>query len=111
MFSKKDTRLQVNLHEELLDALLYGLDDTPQFAAFVGGHAGSHHGATDAARPSQRDLAGDEDVGDVLVFAQQRQVQDNLNGLRIRRHDDELRDSSVERLCSFVCALLQLAVM
>ncbi len=33
-----------------------------------------------------------------LVLCQQRQVQDNLNGLRISCHDDELRDAAVQRL-------------
>lgn len=34
-----------------------------------------------------------------LVLAQKRQVQQNLNGLRVRRHHNKLGDASVQCLC------------
>ena len=33
-----------------------------------------------------------------LVLAQQRQVQEDLEGLRVRSHDDELGDATIQRL-------------
>lgn len=42
--------------------------------------------------------ARQEDVGHVLVLAQQRQMQQDLDRLRVGRQDDELGDAAVERL-------------
>ena len=47
-------------------------------------------------------LRPDEDVRDVLVLAEERDVQKDLEGLRVRRQDHELRLAAVQRLGSLV---------
>lgn len=56
-------------------------------------HSRSDDGSGDAACSAKSGLGGNEDVGDVLVFAQQRQVEENLDGLGVcnienRKGDD-----------------------
>jgi hypothetical protein len=46
-------------------------------------------------------LRGHEDVGHVLVLAQERQVQDDLDRLGVSGHDDQLRNAAVQRLRSW----------
>jgi hypothetical protein len=71
-------------------------------------------GTRDVARAAERDLALDEDVRDILralsarsglkggyahlFLAQQRQVQQNLERLRVGSQNDKLGDAAVERL-------------
>ena len=47
-------------------------------------------------------LRPDENVRDVLVLAEERDVQKDLEGLRVRRQDHELRLAAVQRLGSLV---------
>jgi hypothetical protein len=46
-----------------------------------------------------------------LVFAEEGKMEKDLDGVSVGGHDDELCDSSVERLGSFVCALFELLVV
>lgn len=46
-----------------------------------------------------------------LVLAEQRQVEENLKGLGVRSHDDQVGDASVKSLGSLVRTLLQLLVV
>ena len=43
-------------------------------------------------------LGPDKDVWNVFVLAEQRQMQDDLQWLRIGSHDDEFGDAAVQRL-------------
>lgn len=47
----------------------------------------------------------------ILVLAEQRQVQQDFNRLRVCGHDDELADAAVERLGGLVGTLLELLVV
>lgn len=58
-----------------------------------------------------RSLGRDKAVGDVLVLAQEGEVEDNLDGLDVGGHDDELGDTTVERLGGLVGTLLELLVV
>jgi hypothetical protein len=45
-----------------------------------------------------------EDVGDVLVLAEEGEVENDLNGLDVGGHDDELGDTTVQAvLCQGAC--------
>lgn len=47
---------------------------------------------------SQTHLRWHENIWHVLVLAQQRKVQKDLQRLRVGSHDDELGDAAVKRL-------------
>ena len=53
-------------------------------------------------------LGPDEDVGDVLVFAQKRDVEQNFQGFGVGGEDDELRLAAVQGLGRLVGALAHL---
>ena len=72
---------------------------------------GSNDGSADTTGSPERLLGPDEHVGDVLVLAQQRDVEQDLQGFRVCRHHDELRLSSVESLGGLIGALPQLFVV
>lgn len=74
----------------------------------VGGDAGSNDGSRDTAGAAKGDLGRNKDVGNVLVLAQERKMQDNLDGRSVGSHDDELGDTTVQGLGGLVSALLQL---
>lgn len=58
--------------------------------------------STDTTGSTKRSLGGHEDVRNVLVFTEKRQVEDNFDRFDIGRHDDEFANSSIECLCRFV---------
>jgi hypothetical protein len=62
------------------------------------------HRPRHAARASESSLGRHEHVRHVLVLGQQRQVQQDLDGLSVGGHNDELGDAAVERLgrCLFL---------
>lgn len=82
--------------EEPLDGRLQGLDLRPELRALFNGDGGGDDGPGHATRATQGLLGAHEDVRDVLVLAQQRQVEDDLQRLCVRRHHDELRDPTVQ---------------
>ena len=99
------------LDQELLDVELELLDLVLELAALVGGDAGGDHGTGDATGPSQGGLAGDKDVGHVLVLGEEREVEEDLDGLSVGGHDDHLADATVEGLGGLVGALFDLLVV
>ena len=100
-----------NLDQELLDLELDGQNLGLEVRALVGGDGGSNDGARDTAGATEGSLGGDKDIGDVLVLAEERQVEQNLNGLGVGGHDDELGNTTVEGLGSLVGSLLELLVV
>ena len=107
----RDKRVVDNLDQELLDLELDGQDLGLEIRTLVGGDGASNNGAGDTAGTAESGLGGDENVGDVLVLAKKRQVQENLNGLGVGGHDDELGDTTVEGLGGLVSTLLELLVV
>ena len=77
---------------------LDSLDLRVQLPSLVGRHASSDHRPANPTSSTESGLAGQKDVRDVLVFAQEREVQEDLDGFGIGGHDDELANSSVESL-------------
>ena len=72
---------------------------------------GRDHGPRHAARSAQSLLGLDEDVGHVLVLAQEGDVEEDLQRLGVGGHDDELGDAAVEGLGGLIGALTQLVVV
>jgi hypothetical protein len=73
-----------------------------QLPSLVGSHTSSNDSPRDTASTPQSSLGGQEDVWDVLVFAEEGKVKNDLDWLDVGGKDDELADTSVEGLGSFV---------
>ena len=73
-----------------------------ELSGLVGRDRRGDDGSGHTASTAQSRLGGDKDVWDVLVLTEERQVEDDLDGLDIGGHDDELADTSVEGLSGLV---------
>ena len=72
----------------------------------------SRNNATaDTASTTKRTLGAHEDVWHVLVFGEERDVQQDGERARVGGEDDDLGNTSVQRLGALVGALLELAVV
>lgn len=108
-----------NLHEsqtsildhQALNLVLQVADGGSQVGSLVGGDAAGDDGAGNTGSTAESHLAGDVDVGDVLVLAQQGQVQNDGQGGGIGGQNDDLGGSAVQGLGGLVGTLLQLAVV
>ena len=90
---------------------LDSLDLALQLPSLVGSDRGTDDGPADATSAAESRLGGHKDVRHVLVFAEKGKVEDDFDGLNVRGHDDELADTTVERLGGLVGALLELLVV
>jgi len=95
----------------LFDLDLHAINGALELGCLVGGDGARNHGTRDSAGASKGYLAGHKDVWDVLVFAQEGQVQQDFDGLGVGGHDDELGNPTVESLGGFVGSLLGLLVV
>lgn len=66
-----------------LHVILQRLDLAHQVAGLVRRDACRYNGPTHSARSSQRNLAGDVNVGHVLIFREQREVEEDCQRRRI----------------------------
>lgn len=99
------------LDKKLFDFSLDGVDLGLELGAVLLGDRGRDHRSGDSASTSESLLRSDENVRDVLVFAEKWQMEQNLERLGVGGHDNELGDASVERLGSFVGTLSELLVV
>lgn len=60
------THNKIQLVQLLVDVLLDSVDQRRELLVFISGNAGGDHGASNTAGPTQGDLRGNEDVGNVL---------------------------------------------
>lgn len=97
------------LDQQSLDLVLDGVDLGLDGGSIVGGHRSSDNWSGDTTSSAQSGLGRNKHVWNVLVLAQQRQVQQDLDWLGVSSHDDELRDTSVQSLGGLVGTLLQLS--
>ena len=70
--------------------MLNSVDLRFDLRSFVLRHTGGDDGSGDAASSAQGLLGPDEHVGHVLVLAEQRDVEQDLQRLGVRGQDDEL---------------------
>lgn len=71
-----------------------------QLRVLIGNNGARNDRTGHTASASQSHLGRNEDVRNVLILTQQRDVQDNLKGLGIGSHDDERGFSTVQSLGS-----------
>ena len=98
-----------SLDHQTLDSGLDGADLIGQLGGLVGGDRASNHGARDTGGTAQSHLAGDVDVGNVLVLSEEGQVQNDSQGGGIGGEDNNLGGTAVQGLGGLVGTLLQLA--
>lgn len=99
------------LNEKLLNLELHAVDRTLELTGLVGSDRGGDDGTRNAAGTAERNLAGNEDVRDVLVLAEEGKMEQDFNRLGVGRHDNHLTDSAVQGLGGLVCSLLCLLVV
>lgn len=97
------------LNQQGLDLVLNTVNLVLDGRSVVRGDRGSNDWSGDTTSSTQGGLGRNKDVWNVLVLAQQGQVQQDLNRLSVGSHDDELRDTSVQGLGGLVSTLLQLS--
>lgn len=72
-----------NLDEELLNLSLDAKDLRLKIRGFVGGDRARDDGTRDTTSTTKSSLGGNENVRDVLIFTEKRQVKENLERLGI----------------------------
>lgn len=100
-----------DLNEKLLDLDLHAVDCALKLRSFVGGDGAGDDWTRNAAGTAEGDLAGNEDVRDVLVLAEEGQMEENLDRFGVGGHDDHLTDTTVQCLGGLVGTLLGLLVV
>ena len=90
------------LDHKSLNLVLDGSDLSHEITGLVGGDAGSDHGARDTGGATQSKLAGDEDVGGVLVLGEQGQVKKDGQGVAVGGENHKLGSTAVKRLGGYV---------
>ena len=90
---------------------LDGLDLALKLPSLVGCDRARDDRARNTTGPTKSSLAGNKDIRNVLVLAEQGKVEDNLDGLDVGSHDNELADTTVESLGSLVGTLFELLVV
>ena len=97
--------------KELLNLLLDGGDLGLDLRSFVLGDGRGDDGAGDTAGAAEGLLRPAEDVGHVLVLAEQRDVEEDLQRLGVGGEHDELGLAAVEGLGGLVGTLAELLVV
>ena len=97
-----------SLNQELLDLVADGVDLRLDLRVLVRQDGAGDDRPGHTAGTSESNLGGDEDIGHVLILAQQRQVQEDLERLSVGGHDDQVGDAAIQGLGGLVGALLQL---
>jgi hypothetical protein len=90
--------MQRLLDHKTFNTILEFADLRHEVAGLVGGDGSSDDGAGDTTCATKGSLAGDIDVGDVLVFGEQRQMQQDCQRRSIGGQDDDFRSTTVESL-------------
>lgn len=71
----------------------------------------SNNRPTNPTSPPKCSLARHKHIRNILILTQQGQVKDDLKGLSISSHHDELGDTTVEGLGGFVGTFAELLVV
>jgi hypothetical protein len=87
-----------SLDEELLNLILDGLNLSLQLGSFIRRYRAGNNSPVDSTGPAKGCSRGHKDVGDSLVLAEEREVEENLNGLSVGSHDNEFGDTAIEGL-------------
>lgn len=100
-----------HLDEQLFDFLLNRGDLGLQLRPFVGSHTASDDRSWDSAGSAESLLGANEDVRNVLVFAQQRQMHQNFQWLSVGCQNDKFRQAAIQSFGRLVSSASQLLVV
>ena len=92
----QETTVRQDSNQQSLNSSLNRLNLGLELRSLLYGDRGSNDGAWHPTGPAQGLLGADEHVRDVLVLAEQWQVEDDLQWFSISSHHDELGDASVQ---------------
>jgi hypothetical protein len=84
------------LDHQSLNLVFDGPDLSHEITGLVGGDAGRNHRTRDTGCTAQSELAGDENIRDILVLAEKGDVQKDSQGVRVRSEDDDFRGTTIE---------------
>lgn len=99
------------LDDETLDLILDVIDLALQLAAIIASNRAGNNRSAHTTSPPKSSLAGDKHIRDILILTEQRQVQDDLEGLGVGGHHDELGDAAIQGLGGLVGTLAELLVV
>lgn len=99
------------LNQKLFDVLLDSLDVALQLGSVLNSDRNRDDWSTDAGSSAEGLLGSNKNVWNVLIFAQERQMEKDLQWLGIGGHNNELGNTSVEAFGGFVGALSELLVV
>jgi len=83
------------LNHDLVDGFLDRLELALQLSVFTGGNTGCDDGSGDVACSAESSFGFDEDVGHILLFADQGEVEKDLQRLSVSREDNDLCDPAI----------------
>lgn len=86
------------LNEEALDVVLESVERGLELRSLGHGDGGSNDGAGNTTGPTKRSLGLHKDVRDVLVLTEEGDVHQDLDGLGISGHHNQLGNTTVQRL-------------
>ena len=72
--------------------------------------AGSHDVSRDATSSTEVGLLSDVHVGHVLILAQERQVEDDFEGLGIGGEDNQIGQTAIQTFGGLISTFLQLLI-
>lgn len=94
----QESQQMPDLDGKSLDLLLESLDLARKLRQLVGADAGGNNGPAHTASTSKQSLAGDINVRDALVFADEGDVEDDGEGLGVGSKDGKLASTTVDGL-------------
>lgn len=82
-----------------------------KLGSLVGGDGNGNDSTGNTTRTAQSSLGGNKDVGNILIFAQKWQVQQDFEGLSVSSHNNEFGNTAIQGLGGFVGSLAKLLVV
>lgn len=90
-----------NLDEKPLNLVLQGPNLSLQLGRLIRGDRGRDDSAGNTAGTPKGDFRGDKDVGYVLVLAEEREMEEDLEGRGVGGKNDEFGNTPVERFSRY----------
>lgn len=100
-----------SLDHESLNLVFQASDLVHEIGCLVGGNASTDNSPGNTTSTSKSSLAGNINVWNVLVLAQERKMEENGERSGVGSEDDDLTDTTVQGLGGFVGTFLELAIM
>ena len=88
------------LNQQLLDLNLDVVDLIIQLATFVRHDGAGDHGTRHSTRTTKSNLGRNKHVGNILILAEEGDMENDFEGLRIGSHHDKRSLSTVQGLRS-----------